>query len=484
MRTILEWLALALIGGVLVAAFPATALAQDDEGEDEAADEEAGEGDEEAEEEEPASEPAVDSSLFAGDDEEPAGDADEEEEEAAEETVEPKILQGTWTKEIIFATDDGSFKFRPQGWIQPRFGLIATPDNDDALAGTGFSLKRGRFGMQAWLFDFAAIYLDMGFASGYAALIDYYADIDPFDGVAVLRVGRFRPYIGRQILQSTYKLQMIEYAQAWEDPMLGLDLGRDLGAGIHGMIADTVEYGVGVWNGERGNWNNGGGFTANGVPYPANIDFTMGARLVAHPLAPAGIGTTLPLGDESDCGISDKPGLAVGAAVMYNKRHDRDVYLAAPVDDYALYYDNQIKLGVELAFKMMGFSLEGEFFMHKVWVQDDAAQEIKDQLTTLKVDPMTGALIEGTGIGAYAQLGYFVMPRKLELAARFDMVDESTDLRGTRMYPGFGGTWYFFGHNLKAQLMYRLAIANGYEEVDPGYMPTSHGVWLMLQAAI
>ncbi len=72
------------------------------------------------------------------------------------------------------------------------------------------------------------------------------------------------------------------------------------------------------------------------------------------------------------------------------------------------------------------------------------------------------------------------------------MVDENMDKRGSRLFPGAGLTYYFFGNNLKAQLMYRLNVGTGYVEGDPvagtatdaGYIDTSHDIFLMLQAAI
>jgi hypothetical protein len=334
------------------------------------------------------------------------------------------------------------------------------------------------------------LYLDSDFASGAGRLVDYYADLDPFDGVAQLRAGYFRPWFGRQILQGTTGMQQIEYAQAWQDPALGLNLGRDLGASIFGMIAGGVEYGVGIWNGEAGRFDLGPGTTSSGLPTPGNIDFQAGGRIAVHPLALAGAGEALPLGCETDIAYSEQPKLVIGGAFMFNKRHDREIAFQ-DLDgdgelDPALYYDNQMKIGAELGFMWKGISAQGEFFALITKVQSDAASEIRDA-----VDAVDG---EPKGFGTYVQVGYFVLPHQLEIAARFDMVDEDMALRGVRLYPGIGGTWHFFGNNLKAQLMYRLNTQTGYGEADdsvtpplpadPNWIPTTHEVFLMLQASI
>ena len=489
MTSIWKWATVAALAMGLIALAPASASAQgeqvDDEEDPEAAADEgdAEEGEAEAEGEEEAAEAtaSADASLFGSDEEEIPGD----EEEEVDDTGEPKILQGTWTKKVVFASDDGLFKFRPFGMAQPMFRLTITPDNsdnpapyDNSLEGTGFLLRRGRLGFCAGLYDWARLHLAAGFGLGVGALVDYYIDIDPFDGLLAVRFGQHRPWFGRQFLQEESALLMAEQAVSWRDPALGLGLQRDLGVSVFGMVANIFEYGLGVWNGE-------GGFTLGrgavvGVGTPGNIDFQLGARIAVHPLAPEGMGgRALKLGDESDSEISDKPGLVIGASFLYNKRHDR---IAVVGGVPALYYDNQIKIGAEVATQWIGITLQGEFFFHKVWIQDDAAQAIKDVVDD--TGSFDGALDHGSGFGAYGQIGYFILPKQFEAAIRFDMVDEFMDMRGMRMYPGAGATYYFHGNNLKAQLMYRIDIGSGYEEPDPGYTPTSHQIMLMLQAAI
>ncbi|MBW2278504.1 MAG: hypothetical protein JRF63_13505, partial [Deltaproteobacteria bacterium] len=358
------------------------------------------------------------------------------------------------------------------------------------VEGTGFLLRRGRLGFEAGLYDWARLHLAAGFGAGVGALIDYYIDVDPFDGLVALRFGQHRPWFGRQFLQEETALLMAEQAQSWRDPLLGLGLQRDLGVSLFGMVANVFEYGLGVWNGE-------GGFTLGrgnvaGVGTPGNIDFQMGARIAVHPLAPEGMGgRALKLGDESDSEISDKPGLVIGASVLYNKRHDRLAAVPGPPLALALYYDNQLKFGAEVATQWVGITLQGEFFYHKVWIQDDAAQAIKDVVEP--AGSFSGVLDHGSGYGFYGQLGYFILREQLEAAIRFDMVDENQKVRGMRMYPGVGATYYFHGNNLKAQLMYRLDMSTGYGEgtpndpadlADPGYLPTSHQIFIMLQASI
>jgi hypothetical protein len=506
MTSIWKWATIAALALGLIALVPANAAAQGEQVKDEEVpekdegDTEDAEGSEEGAESEEAGAEAeaeaeaetggdVDASLFGSDSEAIPGDEPEE-----EDTGEPKILQGTWTKKVVFASDDGLFKFRPFGFVQPMFRLMITPENgdneapyDNQLEGTGFLLRRGRLGFCAGLFDWARIHLAAGFGAGVGALVDYYVDLDPFDGLIAVRFGQHRPWFGRQFLQNETQLLMAEQAVSWRDPSLGLGMQRDLGLSIFGMVANIFEYGVGVWNGE-------GGFgLGRGFGTPGNIDFQLGGRLAVHPLAPEGMGgRPLLLGDESDSEISDKPGLVIGASVLYNKRHDRFAMLPGPPPTPALYYDNQLKIGAEAATQWIGITVQGEFYYHKVWIQDDAAQPIKDIVEP--AGSASGVLDHGGGFGFYGQVGYFILPKQFEAALRFDMVDEDMDVRGARMYPGAGATYYFHGNNLKVQLMYRLDLGTGYskdadaslegDQPDPGYIPTSHEIFLVLQASI
>ncbi len=171
------------------------------------------------------------------------------------------LLRGEWTKRVLFSTEDGSFRFQPRGWIQPRFGLSIKsdmlPGEDDRFDGTGFLLQRGRFGFQAWLYDFGHFYLDTGWKSGTPTLIDYFVDVGPQNGggAVAVRLGFFRPYFSRQLLHSTTQLAMIDYAKAWSDSSLALGLGpsgRQLGVALQGFAFGWLGYGVGIWNGSDG----------------------------------------------------------------------------------------------------------------------------------------------------------------------------------------------------------------------------------------
>ncbi len=388
--------------------------------------------------------------------------------QAAATPDDEEILTGTWTKHILFSTPSGSFRFQPRGWVQPRFRLAINGDDeynsDEPFEGSAFSFQRARFGFQAWLFQWARVYLDTGWKSGGAKLIDFYVDLGPENGTGpiAVRLGFFRPYFVRQLLHATTQLAMVDYARAWTDPALGLGVGpsgRQLGVGLQGFVGGGFEYGIGVWNG------------ADTFAEAPGTDFMGGVRVALHPLGLTGAGNALTPGNESDTAISEKPGLSIGAALYFEDRDDTSFDI--PFLDR--YEDRQLKLGVDLAFQYAGLALEGEMFLTQAWAEDPGVADL-----------LSLAHLDASGLGAYFQAGY-IINRRFELVGRFDMVDENIEIRGIRFYPTVGATVFIHGNNLKVQAQYRMNIGAGYEVDDvPGnpYIPLTHDLFFMVQAAI
>ncbi len=398
-----------------------------------------------------------------------------------------KILVGTWTKNIVFATEDNSFRFQPKGGVQAKFALAVNSDKetnkDEPLNGTGFSLQRARFGFQASFLRYAKIYLDTEWKTGKGDLLDYFVDFGPNngDGAVAVRVGRFRPYMARQSLQSSFQLAMIESAKSWAN----LDLvstpsdtemnsfkyktaplvQRELGIGVQGFVANGIEYGVGLWNGEDG--------------YATDADFMYGGRIAVHPFGLAG-GSALRIGDESDSEILSSPALSIGAAASLEDRNDATIDLPGVCESKDLlsmcpYEDFKLRAGLDIAFKYAGVSLVGEFFILKTWAKNETIQ--KQALETFYRD--------APGLGGYFQAGYMIVPKRFEIVGRFDALDENVEIRGVQFYPTVGVSYFILGNNLKAQFQYRVNVGTGYKKgEDALYMPLTHDILFMLQASI
>jgi len=90
------------------------------------------------------------------------------------------------------------------------------------------------------------------------------------------------------------------------------------------------------------------------------------------------------------------------------------------------------QLGIDAAFKWQGLSLQGEYF----WARGEGNTSNKDVFAQ----------------GFYAQAGYFILPKHLEIAMRYAWMDPNRDLKNNLTSEIQGAvSYYFFDHNLKLQ---------------------------------
>jgi phosphate-selective porin OprO/OprP len=88
--------------------------------------------------------------------------------------------------------------------------------------------------------------------------------------------------------------------------------------------------------------------------------------------------------------------------------------------------------GFDAAFKWRGFSAQGEYFGGKAEGQN------------------RGRTVHSRGY--YGQAGYFLLPKKLEVAARYSSVDPNREKTQDLQIEVTGAmSYYFEGHNLKIQ---------------------------------
>jgi hypothetical protein len=395
-------------------------------------------------------------------------------------------VHASWNDRLVIESEDKRFFLQPIGILQSLFTAPINPDGQYSYEGIGFSFRRAALGFDSRLLRTVRTFFLSNIANGTLTLWDFFTDVDLFDGVAVLRVGRFRPWLGRQRLLAGDRYQMIQLPVAMTD-LLEFGDGRDLGAGIFGLLGHkTVEYDLGIWNGEQrySNEPTNGFLPSSNLRNRGNIDFEFGARLVYHPFG------YLPAIDESDLDFSEKPKLSLGAAAMFAKRHD----VRAPTASYVYLDDRTLKAGFELDFRWRGFSLEAEAFLRKAWLLSSTNDAGTIQFDKLGLDELQKS--------AYLQSGYFVVARRLELVGRFDYVDIEPATPGYIMRPAGGVNLFAHGYNVLLQLMYRANIGRGFNnETDfwrslrPGdrtdvyirdraISRVTHEVFLMLQTSL
>jgi hypothetical protein len=180
---------------------------------------------------------------------------------------------------------------------------------------------------------------------------------------------------------------------------------EDIGLRVSGDIS-KFNYNVGIVNGT-------GAHSFNG-----NNEFNYGLRLMYNILGAVGY-------SESDLGWSETPQLAIGTGTMFEDEDAVDANTGTGLNWAWL-------ASTDIGFKWRGLSLNTDLYFRKL---------------------KTAASLSLDDVGYYIHLGYFVLPKKVEVGGRAaQMFREGPDNNSNE----FGGvvTWFIKGQNLKLQADY------------------------------
>lgn len=306
--------------------------------------------------------------------------------------------------------EDLSLSFNLLGQIQvaPYVQNSALVENDDPATTEGFRIRRARIGMHGLYKDILGINL----------VIDLRDQEGGSNTISVANIV-YRPYpflnislgtaplpFSRASITSSTKLQMIER------PLSATKItpGSQLGGSIMGSVfGGRFAYAVGVYNGEEGRFTKGD--LGKGMLYAGRIQIS-------------------PLGslDPAESDIECSPfRFSIGGDYFYNNN--------ASIETHAVSGD--------VAMKWKGASLSGEV----IWDR-----------RTPSTQPVLPTSLPSTveRLGWYVQGGYFVIPRMIEIAARFEWLDDQRDISdaGDIWLLTGGVNIFMFNNYLKAQLNY------------------------------
>lgn len=289
--------------------------------------------------------------------------------------------------------------------IQLRF-TQEDPESGDSRG--SFRVRRGKTKFDGWIYNKNLSYeLQLNWPDTANPLEDANINYDFGRGTKafMLKAGQFKVPFGRQELISSGSQQFVDRSIVSNEFAKGRDVGvQAWGTPMNGKF----DWRAGIFNG------NGRTRSAND-----NDKFQYNARLAYQPFGDVKY-------SESDFESKDKPLFAI--AGQYEKN---DLHGASTGNDVA----REI-VGADVVFKFKGFSAFAEWFD-------------RDN------DPETGASSKSGALSG--QAGYFVIPGKLELAARYATWDPS-DLvdSNDRTETAVALNWFWNKHNLKLQGDYRI----------------------------
>ena len=338
-------------------------------------------------------------------------------------------------KGFTFTSPDRKFQLSLGGRGQFQYQYVDKDDvNGPAQNTSVWKIRRFKVYMGGYAFTQDLTYrvqLDLT-KSGTAQMMDDAWINYRFVDEAQLQAGQFKIPFSRGELTSDGALQFVDRANAVD----AFKPSYDIGMMVQGKTAGgKLAYNAGLFNGT----GQSGTRTTNSGAWAA--------RLVFNPFGEMRY-------SEADLENTPSPLLSIGAGYFANtlKRNGNATFLdtTTSTPPYAgtsgwlgkdasntAIFDNTERVdvgtyGFDAAFKWRGFSAQGEYFGGKAEGQTQ------------------GRTVNSRGY--YGQAGYFLLPKKLEVAARYSCVDPNRDISQDLQVEVTGAVSYYFqGHNLKLQ---------------------------------
>jgi phosphate-selective porin OprO/OprP len=338
-------------------------------------------------------------------------------------------------KGFTFTSPDGKFQLSLGGRGQFQYRYL-DPDDGNAPAQevSEWRVRRFKVYMGGYAYTKALTYrvqADLAKSGNVQMLDDAWINYRFIDE-AQLQAGQFKMPFSRGELTSDGALQFVDRANAVD----AFKPSYDIGAMVQGRAAGgKLAYNAGLFNGT----GQGGTRKTNSGAWAARVVFDPFGEMRYN---------------EPDLENTPDPLLSLGAGYFANtlERNGNATFLdtTSSTPPYAgtagwlgkaaantTIFDNTERVdvgtyGVDAAFKWRGLSMQGEYFGGKA----DGKS--------------TGNKVHSRGY--YAQAGYFLLPKRLEVAARYSGVDPDRDKSRDLQLEGTGAVSYYFqGHNFKMQ---------------------------------
>ncbi len=330
-------------------------------------------------------------------------------------------------------TKDGNFSLNMRLRAQFQLSVNDTTDEDTA---TDFRIRRLRFywignAFRPWFEYYVQVSADNG---SDLQMRDAYFNA-AYKTEAVPRVGQFKVPFNREELTSSSELQLVERSIVNEQ----FSLGRDIGTALYGVISNYFVYGLGIFDGNGRNAFS----TDSNMLYVGRLMFTPCCGTLKYGNASYPISGDYKI--EPNFG-EDKPLIAFGIAGagmegLNITTKTPDAVIDQRFAEIGITEGDFAQITADVNFKYKGFSLEGEYDGR--WISPSSNQ---------------GASISRVyDQGFRVQGGVFLLPKLVEVAGRFALIDFDDDVPGQDLsYEITPGLNFYMSrsHKWKIQLSY------------------------------
>ena len=363
---------------------------------------------------------------------------------------------------LKISSGKGDFVFKPFMLVQTCAKFNYYDDegldkayNQDNVANSGFAVPYAVLGFTGKAFGKVTFNLSINAAaSGGALLQQAWFDVQTKNNVA-FRIGKFKtPFthaylttLGETLLPvlptSLTSTVILPYSLNAVTPSMGL--GFDLGAEVHGTLANMFCYELGIFNGT--------GIGTNAAGRTFSDDWHIPSLLYAGRLtfSPKG---AMPMIQGSASRLDENKWM-IGVSSSLNVESENES-------------TNDFRAGFEFAYLYHKLYLAAEcYVMHIGFTERQKISETYNYL------------------GGYAQAGYFVTD-KLQAALRYELYERNgLDTKGMLNMPAIGFNYFMLDCNLKLQAMYQYTGRTGHEtQIDrdnDDLGMTVHSATVMLQ---
>lgn len=344
-----------------------------------------------------------------------------------------------------FLSPDEKFKMNIGSCLQVRYTLLDSDDVNGSIPGKDYSkfeLKRIKMYFNGHAYSKDLTYKLMinfanitgGTTNNGGLLEETWMNYRLLDEVQ-FRFGQDKVQFGRQFITSSAMQQFVDSSVVTTAFVPGYDTGLAINGKVAGGLFNYSIAGL-------------GGLGQN--TFRATTDNAFTARVVVNPLGDMKYA-------ESDMDNSKKPLVSVGANYFHDTLNSAEQaagsnllnfnaakkgwfaignplsaaakQLGTAATPEVIDYDTA---GIDTAFKCHGFSAQAEYFFGKAHGRKSGNNLLAQ--------------------GFYGQAGYFVIPRKLEVAARYSYIDPNRDVSNDHWVETTGAvSWYVNQHNLKVQ---------------------------------
>ncbi|MBC8553675.1 MAG: hypothetical protein H8D23_29020 [Candidatus Brocadiales bacterium] len=316
----------------------------------------------------------------------------------------------SYKKGFYLESPDKNFSMMINGRIQFRYSYEDRDnvhDTDEQQDDSSFRIRRSRVKFSGNAFKHFKYKIELALSSTGGAidgsraleLFDWWASWNKNKSLSV-QFGQWKIPWNRQRVVSSQHQQMIDRATSQDE----FTMDRQIGVMLHGKLFNKkFEYYTGVFNG------NGRNQSSNG-----NNEMLYTARVSWNPFGAYGKG----IGEvESDINFSEKPMAHLSAAIAYDGAADRERFSSTTIDldppvgtGVTLKEVNKTSVVAEYGLKYRGFSTNAEAYWRRF-----------DDIRANNINSVGSGVIIDRGF--FVQGGYFIMPKKLEVAGRYSLVD-------------------------------------------------------------